>query len=72
MRITKLLTIISFILFGIFFTIGIYTNNIILGTLAIISILGFFILFVIDLTKQIDEDFDDFVNNIRGDDNESN
>lgn len=62
MRITKLLTIISFILFSIFFTVGISINNITLGALALISILGFFILLVIDLNEQLDEEFDDFFN----------
>lgn len=63
MRITKLLTIISFILFIIFFAVGICTNNILLGVLTIISAIGFFILIVIDLNAQIDEEFEDFMNN---------
>lgn len=62
MRITKLLTIISFILFSIFFTIGICTNNTLLGALAVISAIGFFILLVIDLNKQFDEEWEDFMN----------
>ena len=62
MRITKLLTIISFILFSIFFTIGICTNIMILGALSVISLLGFFILLVIDLNAQLDEEWKDFMN----------
>ena len=62
MRITKLLTIISFILFSIFFTVGICTFNMLLGALTVISAIGFFILLVIDLNAQLDEEWEDFMN----------
>lgn len=59
-NITKLLTIISFILFCIFFIIGIQTYKDIFGALCVISLLSFFILLVVYLNETLDDEWQDF------------
>ena len=59
-NITKLLTIISFISFCIFFIIGIKTYKDIYGVLCIISIISFYILLVIYLNETLDEQDQNF------------
>ena len=62
MRITKLLTIISFILFIIFLIIGICNDIVILGLLSVPLLVAFMIFLAIDLDAQIDEEWEELMN----------
>lgn len=59
-NITKLLTIISFISFCIFFIVAIETYKAIYGALCLISIIIFYILLIIYLNETLDEQDQEF------------
>ena len=61
MRIKKLISIISLILFIIFLIIGVDTNNHIFGGLSLLSIISFFYFIIVDLNDQIDEECEKFM-----------
>jgi len=62
MRIKKLISIISLILFIVFLIIGVDTNNHIFGGLSLLAICSFFYFIIVDLNDQIDEEWEKFMN----------